>query len=97
MKLKWMSFISRWLSGPLPSVAYASSARGFQSCWCVGLRPGTEQEHLRTELGRCSGPGLEVPRATADSTLCARTWLPGCAYLQRCLAGAAYLQGGWAW
>ena len=52
---------------------------------------GQSRSIRELSLEGVSGLGLEVPRVTADSTLGARTQLPGCASLQRCLAGVAYL------
>lgn len=52
---------------------------------------GQSRSIRELNLEGVSGPGLGVPHVTADGTVCARTQLPGCVYLQGCLAGAAYL------
>ena len=52
---------------------------------------GQSRSIRELSLEGVSGPGLVVPRVIADSTVCTRTQLPGCTYLQGCLAGVAYL------
>ena len=69
------------------------------ACWPQAGGQGRSVGKL--SLVGVSGRVPEVSCITADHMLCARTQLPGYAYLQRCPADVAYLhaqeQGEWAW